>query len=108
MVFGFRLRQMLAEENPAIQPFNQEKWAVNYLGVSADQAVEVFAVLRGWNLQLIETSLPTAAKRTATHPERGVFTFQSFVELIAGHDLNHLSQLRKLADAPSSGAAGAE
>ena len=108
MVFGFRLRQMLAEENPAIQPFNQEKWADNYLGVAADQAVEVFAVLRGWNLQLIETSLPAAAKRTATHPERGVFTFQSFVELIAGHDLNHLSQLRKLADAPRSGAAGAE
>ena len=108
MVFGFRLRQMLAEDNPAIQPFDQDKWAANYLGVSADQAAEVFAALRGWNLQLIETSLPAAAQRTATHPERGAFTFQSFVEMMAGHDLNHLAQLRKLADAPPLGTTGEE
>ena len=108
MVFGFRLRQMLAEENPAIQPFDQDRWAANYLGVSADQAVAVFAALRGWNLQLIETNLPEAASRTATHPERGTFTFQTFVELIAGHDLNHLSRLRKIASAPRLGSTSAE
>ena len=103
MVFGFRLRQMLAEDNPVMQPFDQDKWAANYLGISADQAVEVFAALRGWNLRLIESSLPAAAHRAGTHPQRGAFTFQGFVELMAGHDLNHLSQLRKLADAPRRG-----
>lgn len=108
MVFGFRLRQMLAEDNPAVQPFDQDKWAASYPGVSADQAMEVFAALRSWNLRLIETALPAAANCTATHPERGVFTFQSFVELMAGHDLNHLTQLRKRANAPCVGAAGDE
>ena len=33
MVFGFRLRQTLAEDGPTIQPFDQEKWAAMYHGV---------------------------------------------------------------------------
>jgi len=28
IVFAFRLRQTLAEDNPTIQPFDQDKWAV--------------------------------------------------------------------------------
>lgn len=108
MVFGFRLRQLLAEDNPTVQPFDQDKWAANYLGISADQAVDVFSALRGWNLQLIGTSLPAAANRTANHPERGIFTLQSFVELMAGHDLNHLSQLHEIAAALRRGKPGAE
>ena len=34
MVFGFRLRQTLAEDGPTIQPFDQEKWAATYHGVT--------------------------------------------------------------------------
>lgn len=105
LVFGFRLRQTLAEDNPTIQPFDQDKWARTYLGVSADQALEVFTALRGWNLQLVESALPAAAARTMTHPERGAMTFQTVVETMAGHDLNHLGQLRKIASASRTGAA---
>jgi hypothetical protein len=32
-------------------------------------------------------------------PERGAMTFLTIVETMAGHDLNHLGQLRKLAGA---------
>ena len=53
--------------------------------------------MRGWNLHLIHTALPTAANRPASHPERGTMTFQTIVETMAGHDLNHLGQLHKLA-----------
>jgi hypothetical protein len=53
--------------------------------------------MRGWNLQMIHAALPTAAGRKATHPERGAMTFQTIVETMAGHDLNHIGQLRKLA-----------
>jgi hypothetical protein len=106
LVFGFRLRQTLAEDAPTIQPFDQNKWAATYRGVSAAQAVEVFAALRGWNLRLIESVLPAAATRKTVHPERGELTFQTVLETMAGHDLNHLGQLRKMAaersSAPSS------
>lgn len=97
LVFGFRLRQTLAEDGPAIQPFDQDKWAAGYPGVPANEALEVFSALRKWNLRLIRVALPAAAHRKMTHPERGTITFQTVVETMAGHDLNHLGQLRKIA-----------
>jgi uncharacterized damage-inducible protein DinB len=102
LVFGFRLRQTLAEDEPTIQPFDEKKWAAIYPGISASQALLVFTALRGWNLQLIRAALPQAAERPVTHPGRGTITFQTLVETIAGHDLNHLGQLRKLASASSA------
>jgi uncharacterized damage-inducible protein DinB len=97
IAFGFRLRQTLAEDQPVIQPFDQDKWAAIYDGISVGQALEAFTAMRGWNLQMIHAALPTAAGRKATHPERGAMTFQTIVETMAGHDLNHIGQLRKLA-----------
>jgi len=97
LVFGFRLRQTLAEDAPVIQPFDQDKWAKTYPGVAAKQALDVFTALRGWNLRLIGMALPDAADRPMTHPERGTMTFLNVVETMAGHDLNHLGQLKKMA-----------
>jgi len=99
IAFGFRLRQTLAEDGPVMQPFDQEKWAATYSGVPASQALEAFTAMRNWNLRLISAALPEAAGRVTTHPERGTMTFQTIVETMAGHDLNHLGQLRKLAGA---------
>ena len=101
LVFGFRLRQTLAEDGPTIQPFDQDKWAATYSGIPAAEATKTFAALRNWNLRLIQSSLPSAAGRTMIHPERGAMTFQTIVETMAGHDLNHLGQLRKMAEARS-------
>ena len=102
LVFGFRLRQTLAEDGPTIQPFDQDKWAATYSGIPAAEAAKVFAALRDWNIRLIQSALPDAAARTLTHPERGTMTFQTVVETMAGHDLNHLGQLRRIADAKSA------
>ncbi len=97
LVFGFRLRQTMAEDGPTIQPFDQEKWASMYPGVDASLAQQTFTVVRKWNLRLIHAALPAAAGRTVIHPQRGAMTFQTLVETMAGHDLNHLGQLRKIA-----------
>ena len=97
LVFGFRLRQTLAEESPTIQPFDQEKWAKTYHGITPAEALHAFKAFREWNLTLLE-DLPSGARtRKLTHPERGTMTFQTIVETMAGHDLNHLGQLRRIA-----------
>lgn len=103
LVFGFRMRQALAEDNPTQQPFDQDKWAAIYPSVAAGHALEVFAALRGWNLRLLESALPDAANRPTTHPERGAMTFQTIVETMAGHDLNHLGQMKRLAAPAAQG-----
>ena len=101
IVFAFRLSQTLAEDGPTIQPFDQDKWAARYSGVPVAEALAAFSALRKWNLRLIRDALPGAASRTMTHPERGTMTFQAVVETMAGHDLNHLGQLRKIASQPA-------
>ncbi len=97
IAFAFRLRQTLAEDNHTIQPFDQEKWAEPYSGIPAKDAFTAFTALRQWNLLLISRTSPSAASKPVTHPERGVMTFQTIVETMAGHDLNHLAQLKRIA-----------
>jgi len=98
LVFAFRLRQTLAEDNHTIQPFDQEKWALHYTGISAAQALDLFKSVRAWNLRLLTNIAPEAAVRPVTHPERGSMTFQTIVETMAGHDLNHIGQLERIAN----------
>ncbi len=102
IAFAFRLRQTLAEDHHILQPFDQEKWAATYQGINAKDALAAFSAFRKWNLQLIAKALPASASKPVTHPERGAMTFQTIVETMAGHDLNHLSQLQRLALQPQS------
>ena len=97
IAFAFRLRQTLAEDHHVLQPFDQEKWAAPYPGIAAKDALAAFSALRNWNLKLIAKTLPDFATKPVTHPERGTMTFQTIVETMAGHDLNHLAQLKNIA-----------
>lgn len=93
IAFGFRLRQALAEPHHVIQPFDQERWARAYDGYTVRTAVDTFVALRQWNLAFIASADPGDMARPVLHPERGEMTFRTIVETMAGHDLNHLSQL---------------
>lgn len=97
IAFAFRLRQTLAEDHHVLQPFDQDKWAAPYKGIAAKEALTAFSALRNWNLKLIAKALPGSASKPVTHPERGTMTFQTIVETMAGHDLNHLAQLKRIA-----------
>jgi hypothetical protein len=86
IAFAFRWRQALAEENHVIQPFDQDHWASRYASL--------------WNVLLLEKLSAADWEREVTHPERGRQTFRTLVETMAGHDLNHLAQLEKIAAKP--------
>ena len=96
IVFAFRLRQTLAETNHVIQPFDQDNWAQRYAAYNAEEALGLFAVTRHWNLSLLKHATPQDLAKSVTHPERGAMTFQTIVETMAGHDVNHLRQLQSL------------
>ncbi|HZB88679.1 MAG TPA: DinB family protein [Terracidiphilus sp.] len=97
IAFAFRLRQALAEDSHVIQPYDQDLWAARYTDIAAADALAAYSALRHWNLLLIAKALPIHAAKTVTHPERGAMTFGTIVETMAGHDLNHLAQLRHIA-----------
>jgi hypothetical protein len=96
IVFAFRLRQALAEDDHRIQPFDQNLWARTYDIADPAAALAAFAAVRAWNVALVEGVPATAFERRLTHPERGTMTFQTVVETIGGHDINHLRQLEAI------------
>jgi hypothetical protein len=99
LVFGFRLRQTLAQDAPVIQPFDQDAWARRYANYDLPTALATFTAVREWNLRLIAGLADADFSRTMTHPERGTMTFALVVETMAGHDLNHLLQIERVGQA---------
>lgn len=97
IAFAFRLRQALAEPHHTIQPFDQDAWARNYSQLDGRAALETFSALRRWNTAFIEATPQESYSKPVTHPERGTMSFQTLVETMAGHDINHLRQLEALA-----------
>jgi DinB family protein len=97
IVFAYRLRQALAEDHHVIQPFDQEKWEATYQLLDADAALATFEAVRNWNVALLKTVTESQLAKPVTHPERGVMTFATIVETMAGHDLNHIKQLEAIA-----------
>jgi DinB superfamily len=101
VVFAFRFRQALAEADHVIQPFDQDAWARPYgsSALSGPMAIATFSALRQWNLALLTGVPQTDFSKPVTHPERGKMTFKVLLETMAGHDLNHLQQLDRIAAA---------
>jgi uncharacterized damage-inducible protein DinB len=97
IVFAFRLRQTAAEPNHVIQPFDQDAWAAPFARLDARDALRAFAEVRRWNLLFIHAVPPAVLGNPVTHPERGVMTFQTILETMAGHDLNHVEQIERAA-----------
>jgi hypothetical protein len=97
-VFSFRLRQTLAEDHHVIQPFDQDKFVIAYEAISPQEALDAFTAFRKWNLALIKEVSPEKMTKQVTHPERGMMTFGTIVETMAGHDLNHLKQIQASAN----------
>jgi hypothetical protein len=103
VAFAFRLRQAVAESRHVIQPFDQDAWAGVYGSGALDvaSALETYSALRKWNVKFIESVPPGTMSKKLNHPERGDMTFQVVVETMAGHDLNHLNQIERIASIPA-------
>ncbi len=99
IAFSFRWRQTLAKEDYVAQPFDQDLWAKRYSSTPGEEALQTFLALRRWNGTLLDRLDPGDWDRELHHPELGAMSFRTLVEIMAGHDLNHLAQLRKLTSA---------
>ncbi len=102
IVFAVRLRQTLAEDHHVIQPFDQDQWSRTYAAYGMFAALDAFKAARAWNVALIGATPAAAFSKPVTHPERGDMTFRVLVETMAGHDINHLQQLDKIASASAT------
>jgi len=103
IAFSFRWRQTLAEECYVAQPFDQDRWSPRYAATSGQEALRTFLALRGWNSTLLDQLTAVDWQKTLSHPELGELSFQTLIEITAGHDLNHLAQLKSISTGRAAG-----
>jgi hypothetical protein len=98
LVFQTRCRMIMFEDSPTLVSFNQEPWALGWMRENEpwSETFERFKVLRKSILRLFLNAEPHDLTRYGTHTERGLQTIEDYVELIAGHDINHLEQIERI------------
>lgn len=101
VVMTSRLRWAAAQPGSGIVAFDQDKWAATakYADIPIATSLATFTTVRAWTLDLLGRLIPAERAGHITHPERGVETVTTMLTMMAGHDLNHLQQMTKLAAA---------
>jgi hypothetical protein len=96
-VYGYRLRLILCENDPAILGTQQDLWvaALRHNEREPSELVEIFRVLRSLNLAVWRRTSPEDLKRIGQHNERGPESLGVMLRLLAGHDLSHLAQISR-------------
>ena len=98
LVYSFRFRIAVAQENAAITGFDQDLWAqrLRYRDAELAGTLELFRVVRTTNLELLRSLTPAELQRSAIHEERGPESVELMMKLAAGHDLIHLRQIERI------------
>jgi hypothetical protein len=96
-VYGFRIRLVLSEEEPAILGMDQEKWvtAQRHNERAPQELLAMFRSLRGANLVLWKSMSAADLKRVGRHNERGPEPLGLMLTMHAGHDLSHIDQMTR-------------
>jgi hypothetical protein len=91
-----RFRQMIAEDNPTLVGFDQNKWAANldYKKRKISQPIETFRRLRGENYELLKDQPEDVFTRIGTHTKRGQMTILDLLRLHTEHVEKHVQQIQ--------------
>ena len=98
IVWGWRLRLVLAQDRPTLTGYDQDLWAdrLDYAHADVAEALTDFATLRRGNLRLIRAATPADLQRVGVHSERGEESVAHLIRMYAGHDLLHLKQIDRI------------
>lgn len=98
LVSTWRYRQMLQYENPTLPGFDQDLWATagEYAAWKPEEALEMFRLLRSANLRMFEHLTTEQWQRCGVHLERGKLSIRELCSYMAGHDVNHIDQIRRI------------
>ncbi len=101
LVWGYRLRLVVAEDKPNLVGYDQDEWArrLKYTDSDPLDALHLFQALRASNLSLLASLRDDDLQRVGVHAERGEESLEQMIKLYAGHDLAHLRQIDRILDA---------
>jgi uncharacterized damage-inducible protein DinB len=98
LVAGYRIRMVVSEDRPALQGYDQDRWAseFHYEDAPLSLAVGQLSGLRAANLHLWQRLTPEQLERVGLHSERGPETAGHILRLMGAHDLVHRRQIDRI------------
>ena len=100
-----RCRRLVAEPGQPLMAYDENAWAVElrYADRSADDAMELFRLLRRQTSDLIRSLPETAWTNTCYHPENGDMTLDDWLAVYEAHIPEHLGFMQENYDAWRNG-----
>jgi DinB superfamily len=94
----WRYRQMIENPGVTLAGFDQDLWARlgNYRSWTPGEALGMFGLLREANLRMLRYLTPQQWDLHGMHAERGPITVRDLARHMAGHDCNHIDQIRSI------------
>lgn len=98
LVSGYRIRSILGAPGTPIPAFDQDVWAaaMRYEKRDPRKSFARFCALRENNLALLKSLTPEQWEHHGMHAERGKETVAHIARMMAGHDINHLGQMKRI------------
>lgn len=97
LVIAIRFRSILAEEVPALLPFDQNRWMAGVHGrETLAENLEQFWFHRRMNLALYERLTAEERQRAGIHPIHGRLTIDELFTRLSAHSEKHLGQIEKI------------
>jgi uncharacterized damage-inducible protein DinB len=98
----WRYRQMIESPGVAIAAFDQDLWAQfgDYASRTPADALQMFRLLRVAKLRLLARLTQEQWESHGVHAERGRITVRGLAQHMAGHDRNHIEQIRRILGKP--------
>jgi hypothetical protein len=98
LVSSWRYRQMIENSGCVLAAFDQDEWARrgDYPSWRPADALHLFRLLREGNLRMLGGLSAEEWTRHGVHAERGKITVKDLARHMAGHDMNHVDQIRAI------------
>ena len=94
IVYGFRFRLVLTEDEPAYPGYDEKLWS-QLPRPGPSELIAALSGLRAYNTALLRHTPRGLWQRCGIHGEQGREQFGLMITKIAGHDLAHLGQLAR-------------
>jgi hypothetical protein len=97
---AIRVRQLLSEDAPTIQAYDEAAWATifDYASRPIEPAMLAFEGARATTAELLDRLADGDWSRAGTHEESGRYSVEDWLRIYAAHGQDHAAQIRAARD----------
>lgn len=96
MTSALRLRKLLAEDSPRIEPYDEAGYAERLpYDRPIEGSLEAFRGARASTASILDRLPERAWTRAGRHPEHDRYTVEDWLEIYAAHAFEHADQIRR-------------